>query len=73
MKKSDDEWVHDTYNFAWHHHHVNIYEAMSVDILHQLNKGVVKNLIDWVTELISEGLPSKSTKKGKIKDSLGLI
>jgi hypothetical protein len=57
IERTDPEWVHATENFAWSHHYVNIYESMSVDVLHQLHKGIVMDLINWVVELIN-GTPN---------------
>jgi len=76
VSRKDSQWVHETDNFAWNHHYVNIYESMSVDILHQLHKGVVQNLIDWIKELVGNvipGIPKKKKTKQALKDSPGGI
>lgn len=62
--KEDEGGVHNIYNFAWRHHHVNIHTAITVDILHQLLKGIVMRLIEWLTALIADILP-KATQKRK--------
>jgi hypothetical protein len=40
--------VHDVSCFAWKHPHTNIHTAMMLDMLHQLLKGVIQYLIDWI-------------------------
>ena len=72
----DDSWVHDIDNFAWHHSYINIYDSMSIDLLHQLHKGVIKNLIDWVSDLIGDlyhGISKKKNGKRKLKELPGAI
>ena len=59
--KVDSRWVHDISNFAWSHHYVNIHEVMMVDILHQLLKGTVGHMLEWLIELIAQ--TTASTKK----------
>lgn len=48
IDKSDPSWVHPTKNFAWAHPYTNIHQAMMMDILHQLYKGVVEHMNRWV-------------------------
>lgn len=43
-------WVHDRDNFAWKHHLVNIHEVLHIDILHQLLKGIVSRLMQWIQD-----------------------
>ena len=40
--------------FAWDHSYVNIYAILLSDILHQLYKSVVTNLVSWITKTIVE-------------------
>ena len=64
MERSHDTWVHDVNNFAWYHPHVNIHEAMMVDILHQLMKGIVMYMIEWVKEVIDNCIVRARKRKG---------
>ena len=48
IPKSDPSQVHPTKNFAQSHLHTNIYETIIIDILHQLYKGIVEYIKDWV-------------------------
>lgn len=57
-------WVRDVHNFAWKHRHVNIHGIMMMDILHQLHKGVVDNLIEWVKSLVNQIWAKKRRPKG---------
>jgi hypothetical protein len=54
VPKGNNNWVHDIDNFAWAHQHLNIHQSMSVDILHQLYKGIAENVIKWVREILDE-------------------
>ena len=47
-------FVHPLDNFAWRHSFVNVHTVMMVDILHQLLKGIVMRLVEWVVALIAE-------------------
>ncbi len=49
---SDDNWVHPVKNFAWNHYLVNIHQCMMVDILHQLLKGAVMDVVRWMKSLL---------------------
>ena len=49
IPKSDSFWVHLIKNFAWDHPYTNIHQAMMMDILHQLYKGVVEHMKSWVS------------------------
>ena len=51
---SDDSWIHPIRNFAWNHYLVNIHQSMMVDILHQLLKGVVMDVVRWIKDLLTE-------------------
>lgn len=69
IAKGDDNWVYDIDNFGWYHPHWNVYEGIAVDILHQLFKGIVQNLIDWIQNLLSDrdsGVPRKKKRKDRI-------
>jgi hypothetical protein len=50
MDKGDPSWVHPTENFSWAHPYTNIHQAMMMDILHQLYKGVVDHMNRWVNK-----------------------
>lgn len=59
--------VHIVRNFAWKHAFVNIHTTMMVDILHQLLKGIVMRLIEWVGDLMKDLIPNQyQTKKRKL-------
>ncbi|KAI9750296.1 MAG: hypothetical protein M4579_006529 [Chaenotheca gracillima] len=64
--RGDDTWIHPVANFAWRHHHVNIHGGMMVDVLHQLLKGVVMHLIEWIQSLLADLLkPSQKRKRDR--------
>lgn len=46
--------VHLVSNFAWNHPFVNIHTTLMPDILHQLLKGVVEHLVEWVVALLED-------------------
>ena len=75
-QREKEERVHDLENFAWHHPYTNIHSAMMMDMLHQLLKGVVQYLIDWVKCYISETL-TKKRKRAKesvmLRETRGLV
>ena len=48
IDKTDPSWVHPITNFSWAHPYTNIHQAMMMDILHQLYKGVVEYMNSWV-------------------------
>ena len=52
--RAADEWLHPQESFAWDHSYVNIHAILLSDILHQLYKGVVTNLVSWITKTIVE-------------------
>ena len=54
IKSTDEDWAHPVENFAWRHHFVNIHAGMMLDPLHQLLKGIVQRLIEWLKKLINE-------------------
>ncbi len=62
--KAADGWLHPRESFAWDHEYVNIYAILLSDILHQLYKGVVTNLVSWITKTIIEvSIPRCLAKK----------
>ena len=50
-------------NFAWKHQLVNIHGVMIVDILHQLLKGIIMNMIEWTQILIDDITPIKRKRR----------
>jgi Plavaka transposase len=60
--------VHDIQCFTWSHPHTNIYTTMMPDMLHQLLKGILQYLIDWIKVHTSTTI----TRKRK-RDSDGKI
>ena len=50
-------------NFAWKHQLVNIHGVMMVDILHQLLKGIIMNMIEWTQILIDDITPIKRKRR----------
>jgi hypothetical protein len=76
VARNRPEWVHDIHNFAWDLPHVNIHECLSVDILHQLYKGVFTNLIDWISSKVTElipGRPAPTRNNWSVKESNGAV
>ena len=58
-------------NFAWSYYYMNIYKSMSVDVLYQLYKGIVIDLINWVVELINRTPnPTRTQNLTKQKQSI---
>jgi Plavaka transposase len=75
-QREKEERVHDLENFAWHHPYTNIHSAMMMDMLHQLLKGVVQYLIDWVKCYISETLTKKRKRAEEsvmLRETRGLV
>ena len=52
--KAADKWLHPRESFAWDHSYVNIHAIFLSNILHQLYKGVMTNLVSWITKTIVE-------------------
>ena len=52
--RAADKWWHLQKFFAWDHSYVNIHAILLSDILHQLYKGVVTNLVFWIIKTIVE-------------------
>ena len=63
INRTNSEWVHDLYNFAWDHHLLNIHMAMGVDILHQLHKGIMMHLISWIKLVLGNSTVSTTKRK----------
>jgi Plavaka transposase len=61
---SSDDWVHPVECFAWHHRLFNIHKGMMVDVLHQLLKGIVMRLIEWVRKLVGDVVQLKRKRRG---------
>ena len=58
------DWLHPQECFAWDHQQVNIHAILLSDILHQLYKGIVTNLVEWLTKSIKEKQkPTQMAKK----------
>jgi hypothetical protein len=64
VKKPDEEWVHPVENFAWKHSHLNIHQAMTLDLLHQLLKGVFKHLMSWILKALEITVKADRKTKG---------
>ena len=68
-----DDWLHQQECFAWDHKHVNICAILLSDILHQLYKGVVRNLVGWMTKTIMDmSIPKQLAKKRRHQGQLKL-
>ena len=50
--RTADKCLHPRESFAWDHSYVNINAILLSDILHQLYKSVVTNLVSWITKTI---------------------
>ncbi len=55
--------IHSRSNFAWAHHLVNIHAILTVDILHQLLKGIVMRLVTWIQSLIKRDTQGKEVDR----------
>ena len=65
LKRSDPEWVYPKINFAWDHFLLNIHEAMMTDVLHQLLKGLVPYLLDWLISLLQDSSLVRPLRSGR--------
>lgn len=54
LDKRDDRWVHPIDNFAWGHPRFNIHQAVASDILHQLLKGILTDVVGWIQRIVAE-------------------
>jgi hypothetical protein len=79
IRQADKNWVHQMSCFAWGHDLVNIHETIAVDMLHQLQKGVFRDLVTLVGRLVNDLVPGDKTLRGKkkqnrsYKQSAGLV
>ena len=66
-------WVHDFDNFAWRHHLVNIHEIMMMDLLHQLLKGTLQYLIQWISQRLEDIRPLRRRpgERSRLEDAGG--
>ena len=69
---NDLSYVHSKKNFAWMHYKTNIHVMMMMNILHQLHKKIMMNLILWIVTLLIDFYSKKKkrrerTDKRKIK------
>jgi hypothetical protein len=75
-KKDKAIMVYDVGYFTWSHPHTNIHTIMILDMLHQLLKGVIHYLIDWIKSHLSATITRKRKRdtNGKIalQDTGGL-
>ena len=72
VPREDDSWVHPVQNFAWDQPLVNIHTSMTVDILHQLLKGIVMHLLQWTTDLLKGKKYQPLPKGGRKRKRLGV-
>ena len=49
---NDFAYVYSKKNFAWKHYRANIHVMMIINILHQLHKKIIMNLILWIVILL---------------------
>ena len=68
-KQQDAMFVHPLRNFAWRHSFVNVHTVIMVDILHQLLKGIVMRLVEWVVALIAEQIKEDRRRHRRPKNS----
>ncbi len=62
--RAADDRLYQQECFAWDHKHVNIHAILLSDILHQLYKGDVTNLVSWITKtIINMSIPKQLAKK----------
>ncbi len=61
--KVSGDWLHLQECFTWDHCHVNIHAILLSDILHQLYKAIVINLVGWLTKSIKENYNQKQIAK----------
>ena len=63
-------WLHLQKCFTRDHYHINIHAMLLSNILHQLNKEIVTNLVGWLTKFIMENYNQKqiAKKRGYTRD-----
>ncbi len=65
--KVSKDWLYPRECFIWDHCYVNIHAILLSDILHQLYKEIVTNLVGWLTKSIKDNYNRKQiAKKGNI-------
>ena len=52
--RAADEWLHLQKYFIWDYSYVNIHAVLLFDILPKLYKGIMTNLVSWITKTIVE-------------------
>ncbi len=57
------DWLHLREYFTWDHCHINIHSILLSDILHQLYKEIVTNLVSWLTKSIKNNYNRKQIAK----------
>jgi hypothetical protein len=78
-KKDDPQWVHPNYPFFWSHSLSDMHENVAVDMLHGLQKGVFRNLVDMTLSLVYDLFPAERATKEltkaqrTYKQSAGLV
>ena len=60
---NDSSYVHLKKNFAWMHYEANIYVMMMMNILHQLHKKIMMNLILWIVTLLTDFYSKKKKRR----------
>ncbi|KAK2629474.1 hypothetical protein QTJ16_000294 [Diplocarpon rosae] len=82
LKKEDPQWVHPIEPFFWRHLRSDMHANLAVDMLHGLQKGVFRNLVDMTIQLVHDLYPAKNyygslktfTKVNrKLRQSVGLV
>lgn len=54
IQKTDPDWIHLIENWAWQYNLMDIHNAMMVDVLHQLLKGLVNNMVSWLKAAVDD-------------------
>ena len=67
LPRTDHQWVHDVKPFFWNHPISDMHENVAVDMLHGLQKGVFRNLVDMTCELIQDLYPGQRATKARTK------
>ncbi|KAI0996056.1 hypothetical protein K3495_g12125, partial [Podosphaera aphanis] len=76
IPESDPSYIHQHESFAWNLRGANIHESISVDILHQLKKGVFQRLLEQLQAVIKKRVVGGSqfcAGKRKQNESPGLM
>jgi hypothetical protein len=77
LEADKKDCVHDVMNFAWSLPYFDVHVGISMDLLHQIYKGVFRDMIGWVEQLLtrvkeSEKEKSKNKQNGH-KQPPGLV